>query len=239
MWWDFRETGVGVLQEGATKIELGSVTRTMIQVDSTKNTAVSTVATSIDWQFFSFAFLLLSSNRMWCHVIGATFLHSKCAWRGRTLVRKHLEHWRFIVTSSFFFADCKSNTCHHLPFFLFNLSGETRRRSLSFTCKDQATACSSGAQMPAKIEFWLKRRNTGSFGHTARSPAYFFRRIWTTRNMQEVHVAFSTCCNLSVFDSFVERRRHDFVTSTDGSGCATPKEFRQPRISRAVCTQNV
>lgn len=55
----------------------------------------------------------------------------------------------------------------------------------------------------------------------------------------EVHVALSTCCNLSVFDSFVERRRHDFVTSTDGSGCATPKEFRQPRISRAVCTQNV
>lgn len=93
------------------------------------------------------------------------------------------------------------------------------------------TAGSAGAQMQAKIE--LKRNSCRTSEKLVRSAphkdfaVHFFGPNHEKYAEAEVQVVFnrSTCCNLRATVLFVERKRHDFVTSTVVSNSRCLKNF--------------
>lgn len=117
----------------------------------------------------------LPPNRMWCHVIGATFLHHKDTWCGRTVVRRIGKE--------------TANTLRRLKirrgsfFSLSRLQIETRATICAlfysiYKCEEKRVvfalrwikqiewrgAFESGAQMPAKIESMWNAWKTDSWG---------------------------------------------------------------------------
>lgn len=87
--------------------------------------------------------------------------------------------------------------------------------SMKHQGSSDCTAGSSGAQMPAKIE--LKRNSCRTSEKLVRLAAHEDFEVFscsapTAKNTPKFNC--STCCNLRASALFVERKRHDFITST-------------------------